>query len=53
MLSYINENLCKLNKGSFVTAIYAVYDAPSENTQNGPGRQSAAHPLQTLREIGD
>ncbi len=29
MLSYINENLCKVNKGSFVTAIYAVYDAPS------------------------
>jgi len=29
ILSYINENLCKVNKGSFVTAIYAVYDAPS------------------------
>jgi sigma-B regulation protein RsbU (phosphoserine phosphatase) len=27
MLSYINDNLCKVNKGSFVTAIYAVYDA--------------------------
>ena len=27
MLSYINENLCKVNKGSFVTALYAVYDA--------------------------
>jgi phosphoserine phosphatase RsbU/P len=29
MLSYINENLCKVNKGSFVTAIYAVYDTSS------------------------
>jgi sigma-B regulation protein RsbU (phosphoserine phosphatase) len=29
IISYINENLCKVNKGSFVTAIYAVYDAPS------------------------
>jgi len=29
ILSYINENLCKVNKGSFVTAIYALYDAPS------------------------
>ncbi len=29
MLSYLNENLCKVNKGSFVTAIYAVYDPPS------------------------
>jgi sigma-B regulation protein RsbU (phosphoserine phosphatase) len=29
ILSYLNENLCKVNKGSFVTAIYAVYDAPS------------------------
>jgi phosphoserine phosphatase RsbU/P len=29
MLSYINENLCKVNRGSFVTAIYAVYNAPS------------------------
>jgi phosphoserine phosphatase RsbU/P len=29
MLSYINDNLCKVNKGSFVTAIYAVYDASS------------------------
>ncbi|MGD9971975.1 MAG: SpoIIE family protein phosphatase [Desulfatirhabdiaceae bacterium] len=27
MLSYINENLCKVNRGSFVTAIYAIYDA--------------------------
>lgn len=26
MLSYINETLCKVNKESFVTAIYAVYD---------------------------
>ncbi|MFZ3044863.1 MAG: SpoIIE family protein phosphatase [Desulfatirhabdiaceae bacterium] len=29
MLAYINENLCKVNRGSFVTAIYAVYDIPS------------------------
>ena len=26
MISYLNENLCRVNKGSFVTAIYAVYD---------------------------
>ena len=26
MLSYINENLCKVNKESFVTAIYGDYD---------------------------
>jgi len=29
MLTYINENLCKVNRGSFVTAIYAVYDTHS------------------------
>jgi phosphoserine phosphatase RsbU/P len=29
MLTYINDNLCKVNKGSFVTAIYAVYDVSS------------------------
>jgi phosphoserine phosphatase RsbU/P len=27
MLSFINENLCKVNKESFVTATYAVYDS--------------------------
>jgi sigma-B regulation protein RsbU (phosphoserine phosphatase) len=26
LLSYLNDNLCKVNRGSFVTAIYAVYD---------------------------
>ncbi len=26
MVSFINENLCKVNKESFVTAIYGVYD---------------------------
>jgi sigma-B regulation protein RsbU (phosphoserine phosphatase) len=26
LLSFINENLCKVNKESFVTAIYGVYD---------------------------
>ena len=44
LLSYINENLCKVNKESFVTAIYAVYD---------PHRRSlriarAGHPLPIL-----
>jgi sigma-B regulation protein RsbU (phosphoserine phosphatase) len=44
MLSFINENLCKVNKESFVTAIYAVYD---------PRRRSltiarAGHPLPIL-----
>jgi phosphoserine phosphatase RsbU/P len=29
LLSYINENLCKVNKESFVTAVYAVYHTRS------------------------
>lgn len=47
MLSFINENLCKVNKESFVTAIYAVYD---------PYRRSvriarAGHPLLMLHRF--
>jgi sigma-B regulation protein RsbU (phosphoserine phosphatase) len=30
VISYLNENLCKVNKGSFVTAVYAVYDIHSK-----------------------
>ena len=29
LVSYLNDNLCKVNRGSFVTAIYAVYDPQS------------------------
>lgn len=31
MLSFMNENLCKVNKESFVTAIYGVYDIHSRS----------------------
>ena len=44
MLSYINENLCKVNKESFVTAIYAVYD-PHRRTLR---MARAGHPLPIL-----
>ncbi len=44
MLSYINENLCKVNMESFVTAIYAVYD-PSAATLK---IARAGHPLPIL-----
>ncbi len=29
LISYLNNNLCKVNRGSFVTAIYAIYDPQS------------------------
>jgi sigma-B regulation protein RsbU (phosphoserine phosphatase) len=44
MLSHINLNLCKVNKGSFVTAIYAVYDPPSGTLKIA----RAGHPLPIL-----
>jgi phosphoserine phosphatase RsbU/P len=44
LLSYINENLCKVNKESFVTAIYAVYD-PHRRTLR---MARAGHPLPIL-----
>ena len=41
MLFHINENLCKMNMDSFVTAIYAIYD-----TRSGKMRITrAGHPL--------
>ena len=44
MLSYINKNLCKVNKESFVTAIYAEYD-PRRRTFR---ISRAGHPLPIL-----
>jgi sigma-B regulation protein RsbU (phosphoserine phosphatase) len=44
MLSYINENLCKVNKESFVTAIYADYDPRSRSFRIS----RAGHPLPIL-----
>lgn len=43
-LSYINENLCKVNKESFVTAIYTVYDKSSRKLKIA----RAGHPLPIL-----
>jgi phosphoserine phosphatase RsbU/P len=44
MLSYINENLCKVNKESFVTAIYGDYDPRSRTFRIS----RAGHPLPIL-----
>ncbi|WP_373500253.1 SpoIIE family protein phosphatase [Desulfococcus sp.] len=44
MLSYINENLCKVNMQSYVTAVYAVYDARSRKLKIA----RAGHPLPIL-----
>lgn len=49
VISYINENLCKVNRESFVTALYAVYD---------PSRRSvriarAGHPHPILYRSSD
>ena len=44
LLSYINENLCKVNKESFVTAIYAVYDFHRRSLRIA----RAGHPLPIL-----
>jgi len=44
MLSYINENLCKVNKESFVTAIYGDYDPRSKTFRIS----RAGHPLPIL-----
>ena len=41
ILSYINENLCKVNMESFATAIYAVYDTHSKKLKIA----RAGHPL--------
>jgi phosphoserine phosphatase RsbU/P len=44
LLSYINENLCKVNKESFVTAVCAVYDVRSRTLKIA----RAGHPLPIL-----
>ena len=44
MLSFINENLCKVNKESFVTAIYGVYDTRRRTLRIA----RAGHPLPIL-----
>ena len=44
LLSYINENLCKVNKESFVTAIYGDYDPRSRTFRIS----RAGHPLPIL-----
>jgi sigma-B regulation protein RsbU (phosphoserine phosphatase) len=48
MLSYINENLCKVNKDSFVTAIYAVYDSCTRKMKIA----CAGHPFPMLFRTG-
>ncbi len=44
MLSYINENLCKMNKDSFVTAVYGDYDPRARTFRIS----RAGHPLPIL-----
>ena len=44
VLSYLNENLCKVNRGSFVTALYAVYDVSAKTLK----MVRAGHPLPVL-----
>jgi serine phosphatase RsbU (regulator of sigma subunit) len=44
MLSFMNENLCKVNKESFVTAIYGVYDSDRRTLRIA----RAGHPLPLL-----
>ncbi len=49
MLSYINENLCKVNKESFVTAIYGAYDPNCRTFRFS----RAGHPLPILYRSAD
>jgi len=44
VIDFINRNLCKVNRNSFVTAIYAVYDAPHRRLTLA----RAGHPLPIL-----
>nr|WP_320017242.1 SpoIIE family protein phosphatase [uncultured Desulfobacter sp.] len=44
VLSFINENLCKVNRESFVTAVYAVYDTAHRTLRIA----CAGHPLPIL-----
>ena len=49
MLFFINENLCKVNRESFVTAVYAVYD-PARKTLR---IACAGHPLPILYRFSE
>ena len=49
MLAFINENLCKVNRESFVTAIYAVYDAARKTLRIA----CAGHPLPILYRLSE
>jgi len=49
VLDFINTNLCKVNKESFVTAIYAVYDSK----QRALRTSRAGHPLPVLFRPGE
>jgi sigma-B regulation protein RsbU (phosphoserine phosphatase) len=48
-LSFINENLCKVNKESFVTAVYAVYDTARRMLKIA----CAGHPLPILYRFSE
>lgn len=49
MLSFINKNLCKVNRESFVTAIYAVYDTARKTLRIA----CAGHPLPILYRLSE
>jgi len=49
VLSFINKNLCKVNRESFVTAAYAVYD----NTRRTLRIACAGHPLPILYRFSE
>ena len=49
MLSFINENLCKVNKESFVTAVYAVYNTARRMLKIA----CAGHPLPILYRLSE
>ncbi|MDY0221892.1 MAG: SpoIIE family protein phosphatase [Desulfobacterium sp.] len=49
VLSFINENLCKVNRESFVTAVYAVYDSVCRILRIA----CAGHPLPILYRLSE
>ncbi len=49
ILSYLNDNLCKVNRGSFVTAIFAVYDTHSRTLKMA----RAGNPLPILHRASE
>lgn len=49
VLSFINENLCKVNRESFVTAVYAVYDTARRILRIA----CAGHPLPILYRLSE